>query len=239
MQELIGEIKKFSEDELYELETYDLQYQALKKLQANLKNNEIFVKLVIFNALLAYQLTTTWEKYRQNFANFHENTEKNQIKEKMEEFIKNYNKRLLNMRLKRLEKISPFIEEIDINIFEKRKENQELFLSDLIKTTKQDKQAKTLVFAVKMFVRSMRICGYKTKVSKKIFIPIDNRIWKISKNKDFWVEIQEKTNISLLLLDSLFYISMSNNIWNIANISLKKKVELFWIFIKNKYLNWI
>jgi len=54
---LKSEIKKFSLEELKELEQYDLQYIALKRLYDRIQNKELFLKLVIINSLLAYQLS--------------------------------------------------------------------------------------------------------------------------------------------------------------------------------------
>ncbi|HIP86180.1 MAG TPA: N-glycosylase/DNA lyase, partial [Aquifex sp.] len=49
-------LKEFTLEDALLLETYDRQYKALKRLHRELKNNELFLKLVVVNALLSYQL---------------------------------------------------------------------------------------------------------------------------------------------------------------------------------------
>jgi len=57
MKHLIKEIKKFDYQDLLNLEQYDSQYQSLESLFSSLQNKEQFLKLVIINSLLSYQLT--------------------------------------------------------------------------------------------------------------------------------------------------------------------------------------
>jgi len=54
---LKNQINKFSLKELKELEQYDLQYIALEQLYKKIQDKKLFVKLVIINSLLAYQLS--------------------------------------------------------------------------------------------------------------------------------------------------------------------------------------
>lgn len=237
MKELILEIKRFSKQELYNIEKHDLQYQSLAWLWKNLKDIEIFTKLIIFNALLSYQLSTSWEKYREKFSNFCKNTENYEIKEKIKKFIEKYNKRLLQMRLKRLEKISPFIEKIDRKSIEIWSKDQHKLLEELSFITKQKKDAKTIVFALKIFVWWMRISWKNIEFASDIFIPIDSRIWKISENKDFWTEISIQTKMPLLLIDNLLYLGMSDKIQDIGNKETKDKLLKLRDFLDRKYIN--
>ena len=57
MQNLIDKIKKFTYQDLINLEQYDVQYQSLESLFPVLQNKGQFLKLIIINALLSYQLT--------------------------------------------------------------------------------------------------------------------------------------------------------------------------------------
>jgi len=44
-------------------EKIDLQYIYLKNLKERLDNDELFLKLIILNALVSYQLSTTGERW--------------------------------------------------------------------------------------------------------------------------------------------------------------------------------
>jgi len=230
---IINQIKQFSLEELIEIEKYDLQYKALEKLYNKLQDKEIFVKLVIINALLTYQLSMKWELYWQIFADyFIENKIKN-LKKDFKNFLNKYNKRLLQSKYKRLDKILNFINwtyKENINFYIK---DETILLKNLSKYMKQKQYAKTIVFCIKMFIWSLKIIWYKKHPSFDIYIPIDNRIWKISKDKNFWLDIAKKTSYPLLLLDTLFYISLWWDLENITNTNLKDKIKNFKIFLKN------
>lgn len=232
-KQLIEQIKNFSLKELKELEKYDLQYQALENLYKNLKDKELFLKLIIINALLSYQLTMKWEKYWTYFSEYFSKNKIDNLKQNFQDFLSKYNKRLLNAKFKRLDKILSFIKSLDKKNIQEYIKNDLKLLEDLAKHINQKKDAKTIVFAVKMFIWWIQIIWYDKIPSLWIYIPVDNRIWKISKNKNFWLEIEEKTWYPLLLLDTLFYISLWWDLENIRNQKLKNKI----IQIKNFLIN--
>lgn len=221
------QIKKFSLKELQELEKYDLQYVALEKLYNNLQDKELFLKLVIINSLLAYQLTMKWESYWTYFSWYFSKHKVKNLKESFQDFLSKYNKRLLQIKYKRLDKIINFIETIGQTKLENYTKDDILLLKDLVKHIKQKKDAKTIVFCIKMFIWAVRIVWYEKYPSLDIYIPVDNRISKISTKKSFWLDIAKETWYSLLLLDTLFYISLWGNINYIKNLNLKNKVQNF------------
>jgi N-glycosylase/DNA lyase len=92
---------------------------------------------------------------------------------------------------------------------------------------KQKKDAKTIVFTIKMFIWWNQIIGNKIIANKDIFIPIDSRLSKISSSKKFWENVLKKINISSIMLDTLLYISLWGGLENIKNKKLKEKVEKF------------
>ena len=230
---LKSEIKKFSLEELKELEQYDLQYIALKRLYDRIQNKELFLKLVIINSLLAYQLSMKWEDYWNYFSIYFSKHKIKNLKESFQKFLSKYNKRLLQAKYKRLEKILKFISIINEKKLNLYIQDDKILLKDLVKYMKQKENAKTIVFCIKMFIWAERIIWYEKYPSFDIYIPVDNRIWKISKNKDFWLDIAKQTWYPLLLLDTLFYISLWWNTENIKNSKLKTKVKKFSKLLKN------
>jgi len=226
MEQIIKEIKKFTYQDLLNLEQYDLQYQSLESLFSVLKNKELFLKLITVNALLSYQLTMKWEKYWFCFADYFKNWTTN-IKKDFQVFLWKYNKRLLQAKLKRLDKIMLFVDSLDLEKLEHYRNYQTDFLQELAEAMGQKKDAKTIVFCVKMFIWWWRIVWKDTIPDKNIFIPLDNRLLKISKDKKYWLNLSKETWYSLLLLDTLLYISLWWDIEKIEDLWLRKKVEEF------------
>jgi len=65
--DLIDILSKFSIEEiLYFEENYDLQYRYLRFLYKNIKNQNLFLKLIVINSLLAFQLSYKGEKLLEN-----------------------------------------------------------------------------------------------------------------------------------------------------------------------------
>jgi len=234
---LKNQINKFSLKELKELEQYDLQYIALEQLYKKIQDKKLFVKLVIINSLLAYQLSMKWENYWSYFSTYFSKHKITNLKEDFSDFLSKYNKRLLQAKLKRLDKILYFISIIDDQKLNLYIQDEKVLLKDLVKYMKQKADAKTIVFCIKMFIWALKIIWYEKYPSFDIYIPVDNRIWKISKNKAFWLDIAKKTWYPLLFLDTLFYISLSWNLENIKNRELEKKINNFNNFLKNYIKN--
>ncbi|MDK2790054.1 MAG: DNA-(apurinic or apyrimidinic site) lyase [Methanothermococcus sp.] len=201
-------------------EKVDLQYASLENLHRNLENDEIFIKLVIINALVSYQLSTTGESWWNEFSEYWSNEVRNtadkstDIFENYKDFIVNSkgNKRLLGAKLKRIEKIKPFLEKLTLEDLRKYYENMSSFRDDLVSTLKTKKDAKTVVFAVKMFGYASRIVFNEfIPYPMEIEIPKDSRIEKYTKRYTeedpikFWNRIALETNIPPLHIDSIIW----------------------------------
>ena len=89
----------------------------------------------------------------------------------------------------------------------------------LSKTMSQKKDAKTIVFAVKMFSYWARNIYWLKYFPEEINIPIDSRLEKLYKKyeniedinnkeiKEFYKNLSEKLNIPLLHLDAIVWIN--------------------------------
>ncbi len=190
------------------IEESDPQFKALKKLYSHYKSDKVlFVKLVVINALLSYQLPMKGEKYWESFADYFSH---NKNIDSFPEFLKKSNFRLLNAKLKRFEKAREAVNEI----FKTEKDlknamnNIDEFLNRLSCLLNQKKDAKTVVFAVKMFIYACRIMYNKNLIAPKgIFIPMDSRIKSISDDKNFWKKLEEETGIPLIHIDAVLWLS--------------------------------
>ncbi len=226
MQNLIDKIKKFTYQDLINLEQYDVQYQSLESLFPVLQNKGQFLKLIIINALLSYQLTMKWEKYWFLFSEYFKNWTTD-YKQDFQDFLWEYNKRLLQAKLKRLDKIMLFVNTLDFKKLEYYKNHQTKFLKELAEAMGQKEDAKTIVFCVKIFIWWWRITWENVLPDKNIFIPLDSRLSKISTNKQDWLKLSKETWYSLLLLDTLFYISLWWDLEKIEDLELREKVYEF------------
>ena len=69
MEKLLQTIQEnYSIENIEDIEKNDPTYQALEHLYLNLNNKEMFLPLVIANALVCYQLSNTGEEYWEEFA---------------------------------------------------------------------------------------------------------------------------------------------------------------------------
>jgi len=163
-----------------------------------------------------------------------------------EKFLKSSknNKRFIETKLKRIKKItstlatltSPLVskeatsplapllrgegDKIWIEKFEFYYKNMDKLAEKLAKIMNQKKDAKTIVFAVKMFSYWARnVFSYLEKFPKNLMIPIDSRLenlykletWKIDFNKkeikEFYIDLSKKLDIPLLHLDAILWVN--------------------------------
>lgn len=220
-EKLVEILGKYTISDIIELEQKDRQFIAIKKLEENLKNKSYFLSLVITNALLSYQLSSSGEEYWEEFCQFASEYQFwewfkiSVLKDFFELFLlsSKWNKRLINMKKIRINKILKFIQKFKENeAF--YYENMLVFLEDLSSAMSQKKTAKTLVFAVKMFSYGARIYFDKfIQVPYEVAMPLDSRILKITKiynnsnlaPLDFWFQISEKVGIPCIHLDALLW----------------------------------
>ncbi|WP_461866156.1 N-glycosylase/DNA lyase [Thermococcus sp.] len=196
-------------------EKVDLQFSALKNLHKNLRDNEAFIKLVTANALVSYQLTATGEEWWWEFSEyFSRNPPEGSIKDAYAEFLPNSrtNRRLIQGKLKRLERVEPFLQKLTLRDFEHYYRDMTEFRNELADVLGSKKTAKTIVFSVKMFGYACRIAfRYFIPYPTEIEIPDDVRINAYTKRFTneppifFWNRIAKETNIPPLHIDSILW----------------------------------
>ena len=231
--DLIDILSKFSIEEiLYFEENYDLQYRYLRFLYKNIKNQDLFLKLIVINSLLAFQLSYKGEKFWKIFSIYF-SKHNDDIYNNFLSFIDLYNKRYKEIKIKRLNRIYNWIKDKDLLIY---KDDLVKFNSEIAKVMGQNIYDKTIVFSTKIYGYGLRIIGYKIIFPFEIFIPIDNRIGKISKDKNYWIKLSKETNIPLLHIDSLIWITMgldNDKIEGIKNEELRNKIKLLKNYLDN------
>ncbi len=138
MNELLQKIS-FCFDDIKHIEENDPQYISLKNLYFNIKNKDFYLSLIITNALVCYQLSSQWEEYWEEFNQYFSNnsfSQKNEIIPSIITFLKQskWNKRILNMKIKRLEKVENFLnvflwneEHYYKNMFALQKESRQIY----------------------------------------------------------------------------------------------------------------
>jgi DNA-(apurinic or apyrimidinic site) lyase len=123
------------------------------------------------------------------------------------------NKRFVEAKIKRLEKLKPFLVNFRWNA--KNYYNNMLKLrDDLASIMWQKPDAKTIVFAVKMFYYWAKIIFGNKILPSEIFIPIDSRLTNIfEKYKEdytdinkFYLDLSEKLDIPMLHLDAILWV---------------------------------
>jgi DNA-(apurinic or apyrimidinic site) lyase len=231
--DLIDILSKFSIEEiLYFEENYDLQYRYLRFLYKNIKNQDLFLKLIVINSLLAFQLSYKGEKFWKIFSIYF-SKHNDDIYNNFLSFIDLYNRRYKEIKIKRLNRIYNWIKDKDLLIY---KDDLVKFNSEIAKVMGQNIYDKTIVFSTKIYGYGLRIIGYKIIFPFEIFIPIDNRIGKISKDKNYWIKLSKEINIPLLHIDSLIWITMgldNDKIERIKNEELKNKIKLLKNYLDN------
>jgi len=228
-------IKQYDIQKIKKLEQNDPQFLALQKSWSNIKNKDInlFLFLVLQCALVGYQIAGSWEYWRTEFWEKISNNwntlkvlrdEKKSNTQWRYDFLttSKYNKRIYNIKTKRLIKFDNILPEIlDLKIyFHDMSTLQEI----ITKIMNRPKQSKTITFAIKMFGYACDIITKKNNIyPMDISIPIDSRIKKIysiqfpnqkledEKIQQYFQKISEKYNIPPLHLDSILRLDY----WNI------------------------
>jgi len=202
-------LKKFSLEDVEKVEEADRQFRALKELYEEVKNPERFLKLVIINALLSYQLQMKGEEYWEAFSEFFK---KGKDIGDFQEFLSVYNRRFLSAKLKRFQKAKRCVEELfrEFSVSDLGK-NLKLLVDYLSKCMGQKKEAKTVVFAAKMFMYGYRIVfGKYPEGLWEIEIPLDSRLKKVIPTVREWRELSREVNIPPIRLDALVWVPMGN-----------------------------
>ena len=129
-----------------------------------------------------------------------------------QEFLSVYNRRFLSAKLKRFQKAKRCVEELfrEFSVSDLGK-NLKLLVDYLSKCMGQKKEAKTVVFAAKMFMYGYRIVfGKYPEGLWEIEIPLDSRLKKVIPTVREWRELSREVNIPPIRLDALVWVPMGN-----------------------------
>ena len=224
MQKLYNKLIKYNIKDAINFEEIDRQFLALKDLYLNKKmNNKNYLFLIITNSLICYQLSGKGEDYWEEFSEILENKEFNNFPEIynfFEKFIpeSRNNRRFIETKLKRVSKLENFYLEF-LWKTEFYYKNMDKLILDLSKVMNQKADAKTIVFAVKIFSYWSRNIYDFQYFPENIMIPIDSRLENLYKKyenpltplpggiKEFYINLSKKLNIPLLHLDAILWIN--------------------------------
>lgn len=236
-------INQFSIDEIIKIEHQDRQFLTLKKTREKINiwndknlNSDLFLFLILQNSIISYQIAWNWNLRREEFGQkiqsdfFYLKELFKSWKDNLDRRYKfittsKYNKRLYNLKLKRLQKFEKF-RTYKLNSLKKPNnfiqtyyKNLNILLEEISLTLNNKKNTKTVVFAIKMFGYWARIISKKfIYYPKNISIPVDSRLKKIYsiqfqiKNEKeeiiqkYFENLAKKLDISPLHLDSLLRI---------------------------------
>lgn len=221
MIELINILQNYNLKTAYEIEENDRQFLAIQKITKTKMGIPILTSLVITNSLLCYQLSSKGEDYWEEFADYINSNKAKintswSIKLIFEDFLpkSKWNKRLLNLKIKRIDKIELLLQKISWKeeyFYNNFMELQEI----LTKIMKQNKNDKTILFTLKMFHYLGRIIfDFRKEIPYEIWIPLDSRVMKIEKiyNKEkidsqtFWNNISLEIRIPCIHLDAILWV---------------------------------
>jgi len=239
LEKLLEVLSKIKKEEIRSLELLDPQFKAIKKIYEKIGEKSIFYSFL--NSLVSFMLNGSGEEYWMEFSEkiSFSNDEINDVKNFLK--VSNYNKRFLEVKIKRLEKIS-----------EKWKNVKEILLSlDLENIWKKsfeilgiDKFSKTACFATKMCYYS--IINFKeVEAPFSIPIPFDSRIQKITEmiigsevNRkyaiNFWFKVSEIVKIPCIQIDTILWLSFNPKNYSLLNEKFKKVAELLNLWKQRK-----
>lgn len=216
-------------------ETEDLQFIKMKECWSFLleksilkeKLENLFLFVIIANALITYQLSWTWENWWQEYYQFL--WQKLSSLEEIPSFdfviffydelfdVCKYNRRLQKIKKQRIQKLKIFFE--TENTLMDYKLDMFSLNNVIAKTMSQSSSAKTIVFAVKMYWYAVRvILSEFYSYPMDIWVPVDSRLIKLYEkinNKkttsskqvaDWFEEISRQLSIPPLHLDSLCWV---------------------------------
>lgn len=254
-------ISEYTFQDIVDLESRDEQFLALKAAWGEIVTQfwdqplvrQVFLYLVIQNALVSYQIAGSGPLWRSEFADFlvkdfqilvDFGADNQKWRTKV---LKNsqYNCRLYNMKLSRIKKFNQnwdFFEK-DMRFFY---DFMGEFHSELLITMKQPFDAKTIAFAVKMFGYAARIVfGDFVAFPSIIPIPLDSRLMQIyeffeekrgSKREmiAYFQWFSEKYSIPALHLDSLLWLEYRNFYFLGSKFDKKKILDTIMMQTKSK-----
>jgi len=280
MDLLLDKLKNYTLEDAIKIENQDRQFLALKKLYQNKQfSDNLYLFLILANALISFQLSGKGEDYWEEFAenlkingDFGENNWKwrwmmDNWRLKVYNFFENLlkngknNRRFIDMKLKRVkkfldnfklfennsiitdnqQKITVRIESLELRNNKKWKlsmmnkdfcdstielnkmkvyyKNMSKLAEDLAKIMNQQKDAKTIVFAVKIFSYWARnVFWYLEYFPLDLILPIDSRLENLYKKyvkedfskkeiKQYYQDLAKKLTIPPLHLDAILWVN--------------------------------
>lgn len=230
--ELFKKLEKYTLEDAINFEQNDRQFLALKKLWENIlkysesnlewqKDKKIYfyLSLILWNSIVCYQLSGKWEDYWEEFGEyfsdkFREDFLPADLVDLLANFLKvcKKNRRFTDMKIKRLHKFLPFLEEF-LGQEKYFYENMTKLQEKIAKTMKQKKDAKTVVFAVKMFSYGARNIFDFIEFPNDLLIPIDSRLTNLfekywnqnEKIEDFYKNLSLDLKIPMMHLDAVVW----------------------------------
>ncbi|AAL81028.1 N-glycosylase [Pyrococcus furiosus DSM 3638] len=233
MRELVEIIKGIGIEGAKEVEEkVDRQFYALQYLFRH-QDPEMFIKLVIANSLVSYQLTGRGEDWWWEFARYFSGREVDSIWKAYGEFLpksKN-NRRLIEAKLNRIRKVEGFLSTLTLKDLEGYYKNMKMLWKALIKIMGSREDSKTIVFTVKMFGYASRIAFSRfIPYPMEIPIPEDLRIKSVTskltqeKPTKFWMKIGQESGVPPLHIDSLIWPLLGNADLTPLDIELRNKL---------------
>jgi len=198
-------------------EHVDPQFQALIYLYEHMENKERFAPLVVANALVSYQLSGRGEDWWWEFARYFSENPVVDFAGAYRVFLpySKTNRRLVEAKVKRLQRAEAFLQGMDPKRYYT---HMTALQKDLARTLETGRNAKTVVFAVKMFGYAMRIAtGEFRPYPMDIPIPVDSRIRKLTERLNrnnparFWQDVAEQTRVPPLHIDSILWPALSGD----------------------------
>ncbi len=207
IKKLTEVLKEFSLRDVEEIEEADRQFRALKELSKSVKDPEEFLKLIVINALLSYQLQMKGEEYWETFADFFKG---GRGVDDFPSFLSLYNRRFLGAKLKRFEKVKRCVGELFKKYSLKELAgNLSLLVDFLAECLGQRRSAKTVVFAAKMFMYGYKIAfGRYPEGLWEIEIPLDSRLKRVIPSTGKWRELALEVGIPPIRLDALVWVPL-------------------------------
>jgi len=180
-------LKELGLEYFLELETLDPQYRHLKNLSTRFSVKELAL-ISILGSIVAYRLSKRGEEYWKELVDYFSRTsavrDSTSLVKDFMEFLQlsEANKLLLRQKLNRIERLvrRKFHERL-LKHFDEYAQDLSKLWDDLAASLNANKEAKTVVFAVKMFYYAVRAASDQLlEIPYEIPIPVDLRVLRTS-----------------------------------------------------------
>ncbi len=200
-------------------EDVDPQFNSLRRLYDSLGDGEPFLKLVIANSIVSYQLTARgedwWNEFSEHFSGLPPGGLREGVYREYERFLpaSMTNRRLVTAKVERLRKLEPLLSELSLEeLRELYMENMDGLRFLIARTLGSSPDSKTVVFSVKMFGYGGRIVFRRfVPYPMSVPIPLDSRIKRYTLRLTseppvkFWMRVAVDSNVPPLHIDSILW----------------------------------